>query len=82
MTLRHTPEGRRGGQRFDVAVEAQSLPTFFEQFLCENRKPWYLGLVVGKVGAPCGAPDGKGKDKEEFFIWNRHNPLKSLDSDE
>ncbi len=57
---------------------------FRYQFLCENRNPCYLGRVVGKEGAPCEAPDGEGKDKseEKFFIWNRRNPLISLESDE
>jgi len=38
----------------------------FEQFLCENRKPCYLGSVVGRESAPCGGPDGKGEGGGNF----------------
>ena len=41
---------------------------FFEQFLCENRNPWYLHPVVGKECASCEAPGGKEKGEGEIFI--------------
>ena len=40
----------------------------FEQFLCENRKTWYVGRVVGREGALCGAPDGKAGTRENFLF--------------
>jgi len=43
----------------------------FEQFLWENRKPWYLGPVVGKeFPALRGGLTARARDKK-IFIWTK-----------